>query len=584
MRLVHAGGFGPGQEAWAERGRKVDEYLKRVFTQIYDFLGSLSPARKVAVAATAITIIAGVSALFMWAGDNSYKPLMTNLNPEDSANIIRVVRETQVPFRVEDGGRVISVPPEELDRLRIELATRGLPQSSVVGYEVFDKQTLGTTSFVQKVNQKRALEGELMRTIGSIKGVRRSRVHLAMPSKSTFVEDQKKPTASVVLDLEPGVRLSEKQIYGVGTLVARAVEGMEVSDVVIVDSLGKTLSNNPSDPLAAATATQLDFRQKVEQDLEKRIEAMLSRVVGEGRVVARVSAEIDFSQVSETQTTYDADGAAIRSVRKDSKSMEGSRPGPQGPAGAAANTPGRDPAADLAQVRTDTKINDETTNYEIPQTVRRTVKPAWSVQKLSVAVVVDGKPVKATDENGAVLSKTEPWSPEKLKEFEDIVARAVGIDTKRGDTLEIKNMEFTREDFDEAQRLLAETERKSYVYNLAIYGVVGLIIVLFFMFVVRPFIKWLTENTIDSVDTFLPQTIEELERMQKNATLPGMEDVVPTMPDTMDPEKVEGEMIKEKIITLVDANPHKAALILKDWLNETKRSGEKDGADGSRTA
>src|SRR5690606_28897099 len=136
----------------------------------------------------------------------------TNLNPEDSANIIRVLREKNIPFRVDSTGRNISVMPQYIDQLRMELAISGLPQSSVVGYEVFDKTTLGTTSFVQKVNQKRALEGELMRTINAIHGVRRSRVHLAIPTKATFTEDQKKPSASVVLDIEPGQQLNDKQI------------------------------------------------------------------------------------------------------------------------------------------------------------------------------------------------------------------------------------------------------------------------------------------------------------------------------------------------------------------------------------
>ena len=238
-------------------------YLKKVFFQIDEFIKGLNPVKKVAMALTLAGIIIGMTALFFWAGDTSYSPLMTNLNPEDATNIIRVLRDKRIPFKVDPTGKNIAIPSERMYDLRLELATMGLPQSSVVGYEVFDKQTLGTTSFVQKVNQKRALEGELMRTINTINGVKRSRVHLAIPQKSTFVEDQKKPTASVVLDVDPSTALTEKQVFGIGNLVARAVEGMEVSDVVIVDSNGKTLSKNASDSLSAATANQLDFQQKV---------------------------------------------------------------------------------------------------------------------------------------------------------------------------------------------------------------------------------------------------------------------------------------------------------------------------------
>jgi flagellar M-ring protein FliF len=155
----------------------------------------------------------------------------------------------------------------------------------------------------------------------------------------------------------------------------------------------------------------------------------------------------------------------------------------------------------------------------------------------------------------------------------------VGIDKKRGDVLEIKNMEFIRPDFDEAERVVAEKERKSYIQNMVLYGVIGIAIVLFFLVVVRPFIKWITENTIDNVDSFLPQTLEELEKLQKSAVLPGMEDAVPVVADKLDPEKVEGEMIKEKVTSMIEGNPQKAALIIRDWLHEpaVKKDSGKEG-------
>lgn len=560
----------------------MNQYLQKVYRQIADFVGQLSGPRRIALLGTAAVVIVGIGAMFFWAGEKTFSPLMTNLNPEDAAGIIRVLRDKQIPFTLDSTGRNISVPPENLYQLRLELATAGLPQSGVVGYEVFDKQSIGTTSFVQKLNQNRAREGELMRTIGSIRGVKRSRVHLAMPTKSAFIEDQKKTTASVVLDLEPGVQLSEKQIYGIGNLVARAIEGLEIEDVVVIDSNGKTLSKNFSDPMSAQTMSQLDFRDKIESEVENRIETILSRVVGEGRVTAKVNAEVDFSQIAETQTNYDPEGAAMRSRESDVQTMEGTRPGPVGVAGVQSNQPGQPPAPNAGQVRNDTKKNREIVNMAVPQTVRTIRKPVWAVQKLSVAVLVDGKTVKTTDKDGNVQSKVEAWPAEKLAEFERVVAGAVGIDKKRGDVLEIKNMEFAREDFDEAQKLLAEAERRGYITNLATWMAVGLVIALFFFMVVRPFIKWLTENTIDGVDSFLPQTIEELERLQKNSGLPGMEEAVPVMPESVDPDKVEGEMIKEKVITLVDASPHKAALILRDWLHadSAKKKPSEPGKDG----
>lgn len=565
----------------------MGEFLRKVFIQISEFLKKIPPGQKIGMGVIGSGIIIGMSYLIMWAGDTTFAPLMTNLNPEDSSNIIRVLREKHIPFKVDPSGKNVTVPPENLYELRLELATMGLPQSSVVGYEVFDKQSLGTTSFVQKINQKRAQEGELMRTINNLKGVKRSRVHLAIPQKSTFIEDQRKPTASVVIDLDAGTVLSDKQVYGIGNLVARAVEGMEVTDVVVMDSNGKVLSKNPSDPLAAATATQLDYIKKVEEDYEKRIEAILSRIVGDGHVVAKVSADLDFSQVYETQTVVDGDSAAVRSMEKRNDTMSGSRPGPYGAMGAVSNTPGQ-AAPTGNEIKNDTTKTNERVNYEIPQTHRRITRPTGQVKKLSVAVVVDGKQVKTDGKGGAVEIKSQAWPQERLKEFEDIVASTVGIDKKRGDILEIRNMDFTREDFKEAEDLLAKRERDAYIQNAVIYGVIGLTVIMFFFFVVRPFIKWFTENTVDSVDTFLPQTIEELERIQKNTNLPSLEEAVPVMPEKVDPEKVEGEMIKEKITTLVDANPHKAALILKDWLHldgkgKAKGKGDEPEGPGGKT-
>lgn len=546
----------------------MEQYFRKVGSQILEFARLLSPAKKAAMAITAGGIGVACLIMFLWAGDTTFTPLMQGLSPEDASAVIKVLRDERIPFRVDDSGRNITVPPENLHELRFKLATMGLPQGGTVGYEVFDKQSLGATSFVQRINEKRAREGELMRTISAIKGVRRTRVHLALPQKSAFVEDQKKPTASVIIELEPGVTLNEKQVYGIGNLVAKSIEGMDAADVAVLDAQGKVLSKNNADPLSAQTLGQLEYQQKIEGDLERRIKEMLGRVVGEGRVEAKVTAELDFSQVSETATTYDADGSAVRTVDKRNDNMTMARGLASGAAGAAANQAGD--GANPNGTKSDTTKVNEVTSYEVPQTVRRTQRAAGGIKKLSVAVVVDGKTVKSTDKDGVVLAKIEAWPPEKLKEFEGLVASALGVDRKRGDVLEIKNLEFQKTDFEEAEKMIADGDRKTYLRHLIIYGVIGLTILLFFLFVVRPFIKWVTENTIDSVDTFLPQTIEELERIQKNSALPTMEEVVPVMPDKIDPEKVEGEMIKEKIITMVESNPHKAALILKDWLHVQK--------------
>ena len=346
------------------------------------FFASLSTAKKVGMVATTIGVITALIMIVFWTGEKSYQTLYTNLSTEDATAIMRLLRDKKIPFKVDNDGKTIKIPPEAVYDLRLELATSGYPQSGVVGYEVFDRQSFSTTSFVQRLNQKRAIEGELTRTINQLKGVKRSRVHLALPAKSTFIEEQKQSTASVVIDLEPGQQLNEKQIQGITHLIASAVDGMETGDVSIIDANGKMLSKNINDPLAKQTATLLEFQQKMEMDYEQRIETMISRVVGEGKIVAKVSIDVDFTQMSETQTIYDQEGAAVRSSQKDNQLMEGSRPVPSGPAGAAANTPGPAPASMNPAVKSNTQKAFETTNFAVPETVRKAIKPAFSIKKI----------------------------------------------------------------------------------------------------------------------------------------------------------------------------------------------------------
>jgi len=548
------------------------DFFNRVSGQIKDFLTGLSVGRKAALGVTGGVIFLFISGMLYWASQQNYQPITHgNMTAEDSANVMRLLREKKIPFQVDPAGKQVMVPAEYLNDLRLELAMQGMPQSNGTGYELFDKQSFGTTSLVNRINQKRALEGELMRSINTIKGVKRSRVHLALPEKSAFVQDQKKVTASVVLDLEPGTQLNEKQIFGVSHLISSAVEGLDANDVAILDSFGKELSKNSHDSMVSLTNEQSDYKRKIEEEYQRKVEDVLTKVVGEGRVKASITADLDFSNVQESQTILDQDGATIKSSQKIAENMEGSRPVASGPAGATSNTPGEQPGVVTPNaVKNNTNKSNEIVNYDIPKTIRTTSKPVGALRKLSVAVLIDGKSVRTTGADGKVEMKNEQWSAEKLKEIEALVMGSLAIDKKRGDTLEVKNMEFAHADFDEAEKILDASIWKSYTQQIILYSVIALVIVLFFFFVVRPYIRWITENTTESVDTFLPQTIEELEKIQKSSVMSQLDDVIPDIPDRLDPDKIEGEMIREKISTLIDNHPHKASLILKDWIVQGK--------------
>lgn len=451
--------------------------------------------RSVILLVTLVVAVAGF-AMMNRMKEPGYTPLIGNLTPEDTVSIVRVLREKQISFKLDSSGKSVSVPTEKLNQARADLAISGLLQSSGVGYEIFDKQTLGTTSYVQKINQKRALEGELMRTINQIHGIRRSRVHLAIPQKTAFSDDQKRSTASVVLDLDSTVVLSPSQVSGVANLIARAVEGMDVADVVIVDSNGKTLSQNMNDLGSASVANQHDYQRKIESEIEDKIEQLLGRIVGDGHVAAKASAEL-------------------------------------------------------------------------------ALPAAGDIKKLSVTVVVDGKHVRSYGKDGTFETKMEYWSHEKLREFEELVTSAIGLNMNRGDTLDIKNMEFIRGDVEDGHLVYPEKTVHSNTVNNYFYGFVGLLVgvlclMLFLLLVRSPngahaersmrstiYSSGYSQNSSPNVSSKI--SIDEIGLSIQRSGL-----------------NSEGEVVREKIIDLIDADPHKAALIIKDWLKTGKLQDSED--------
>jgi flagellar M-ring protein FliF len=544
------------------------EFFSKAFGTINGFFQSLSPGRKTAFVFLFVGVIAGIGGLFYWASRTTYSPLLSTNSAADATAVIRYLREKRIPFVVDESGKQISVPPERVYDLRLELASSGLAQSDVVGYEIWDKQTFGATAEQISETKHRAQEGELVRTINHIRGVERSRVHLAIPKKSPFLDDAKKPTASVVLDLAPNFNPSEEEVKGIQRLVSSAVEGLESNAVTIISNSGKQLSQNNDDPTAAFAAATADYQRKFERKLEDKIISLLGTVVGEGKVKANVNADFDFSREAKTETLFDDEQKAIRTVSRDSDTMEGNRPLPGGMAGAKSNVPGAEnQIANNPSATNKTNRNNEVTTYEIPKTVKSSEKPMATLKRLSVAVMVDN--VQIPDDKAPGGFRTEPVSKAKLDEYRAIVAGAVGWDKDRGDPeIIVTSQAFFKEDLDAATKAAQAAERNKLFMNLAQWVAIGLIFTLFFLFVVRPFIKWVTENTVESVEDFLPQTLEELEKVQSRQVAQSLEDILPEIEEKVDPEKVQSEMLKEKVVSLVNDNPNKASQILHEWIAE----------------
>ncbi len=559
-----------------------ENIVGKILYQLRTFFDGLETSRKVGlVAILAVAIFAGTGIL-SWAAKTRYKVLYTDLNREDSTTIARLLEEKNVSYALSEDGKTISIPEEKVEIWRLELAKKGVTFSGTVGYEIFDKQSFGTTSFVQKVNKKRALEGEVMKTIRFMKGVKRVRVHLSIPDSNPFVKEKKSPTASVVLELDAGVVLTAEEVRGIGHLVSSSVEGMRPRDVVIIDSRGQKLSENLSDDLAIETSNKLNLERKMEHKLESQIEEILQKVIGEGKVVAKVSVKMDYRSSHTTETSYDSENPAVLSEVSNSQKLLGTRPGPQGIPGARSNLPGEAPLPGVPETKSDVDKKIISKNYNIPTKVTKTIAPTAIIQHVSAAVMIDGKQIPVLDADGKPVldsnnfpvTKYAPWTEEEINNFNDIVGSSIGLDTTRGDKIIIHNMEFVKEDLTIADEILRRKEKQEMIKNIVKYLAIGILMILFFLVVVRPFIHWITENTMESVEDFLPKTIEELEKIQGDQKLPGLEDALPQIEEKLNPEKIEGNMLKEKIITLVEENPAKAAQVVHTFIHMV--DGQKD--------
>ncbi|RYZ77276.1 MAG: flagellar M-ring protein FliF [Proteobacteria bacterium] len=448
------------------------------------------------------------------------------------------------------------------------MSEMGSSKMGQVGLELFDKQDFGTTSYAQRINYQRALQGELMRAINTLDAVKRSKVMLAIPAKKTFLEEGKPPTASVVVELHGGKTLSEDQVRGISYLIANAVEGMEADKVSVVDSRGKLLSKT-SNPDNAGSAEIADMQAKKERELEERIEDILSRVVGQGKVMARVNATLVSRHVLTTEETYDPDKTALKSTQTEEESLDGSRGGQSGIAGSRANLPGNQDAGAAGGGGLSQSVKKElkTQNFDNSRTVRNIKESAGGLEKLSVAVVVDGINIMKKDDKGEESEAWEARSPEELAKFEALVKNSIGFNEARGDTIKVENIKFMKEDFSESEKIMTTLERKKLVNALLKWVLLGLAIAMFFFIVIRPFMRWITDSFQDSVEDMLPRTIEELEELQSvDNTLPGMSSALPVLEESLDPDKAESELLKERIMSLMDKDEEKAAGAFSLWL------------------
>ena len=399
---------------------------------------TLSP-RQVAGFVAALLLSAGVLySLVHWRKEASFKPLYTGLAAEDSAAVIQKIKESGADYRLSETGDVISVPADKLAELRLQLAGAGLPRSGRIGFEIFDKTSLGATEFVEHVNYGRALEGELERTIGALSEVEQARVHITFPKDSVFVESRQPAKASIMVKLRPGAHLLPRNVVAVANLVSSAVEGLTPDAVSILDMQGNLLSKpSPSSAEDAASEAALDYRQKVEHDLLQKINSTLDPLLGPNKYRASMSVDIDLTSGEQSEETVDPAKSVMLQSQKTEEVVGG--PGSGGIPGTASSLPR--PAPRVGVNGTTTTRRTENITWQPSRVTRTTKLPQGTVKRMSVALVLD-QAVKWEGSGKSVHRVVVPPSAETLKSVKQVVTAAIGFDEQRGDLITVETLPF----------------------------------------------------------------------------------------------------------------------------------------------
>lgn len=457
------------------------DWLQQLGEQLRGFLGQMPPRQRVTFLGAAVAVVVAFAAFVWWASRPVFDNVFTNLNESDAAAIVEYLQKEKIPYRLEHRGRAVLVPAERVYDVRLALASAGLPQGGGVGFEIFDQQKLGMTDFLQRLNYSRALQGELSRTIAQLAGVSAARVHLALPERSLFVGEDRRPSASVVLTLAPGRVMGPSNVAGIVHLVASSVEGLSRDAVTVVDNAGRVLAGDKQGLDAGGIGDHvLDYQRALERRLEERIESMLGRVVGDGQVNARVSALLDLTRVETTEERVDPDQTAVRSERISREESNDTRAS-GGVPGVPANLTNE---AQEPSVGSRTQRRDESITYEVSKVTSRTVGSIGQIQRLSVAVLIDG-----TYEDGDDGVTFVPRPQEELDRYSDLVKSAVGFSEARGDRVEIASVPFkTPEQIEEGWPVKVQAVFGGVAaYVPRLLGVA--LALIFFFLVVRPAVR-----------------------------------------------------------------------------------------------
>jgi flagellar M-ring protein FliF len=533
---------------------------------------TLGPMKLSAIAGGAF----GVIAFFIFMTSRVAAPnislLYSELDSRDATQIVSRLEGKQVAFEIRADGSQIYVPSEQVARLRLEMAQEGLPSGGSMGYEIFDQSdTLGTTSFVQNINQVRALEGELSRSIRTIAAVRAARVHLVLPRRELFTRERQEPSASVLLTMRGGQRLDKEQVLAIQHMVASAVPRLEPTRISMIDDKGHLLARGSEGGESLFAADAEERQRAFETRISQTVEQLVERVVGFGKVRTEVAAQMDFDRITTSSESYDPDGQVVRSTQSIQENAQSQERDANPPVTVQNNLPDAnlDAASGLSATSTESR-NEETVNFEISKTMRNHVREVGNVRKLSVAVLVDG--VYTPPANGEGEATYQERTQEELDSIRTLVQSAIGFDEQRGDRIEVVNMRFAPLGVtidDEGPPTLFGLDKQDLVriVEIVVLSIVALLIILL---VVRP----LVTRAFEALPAGEDEEEDDLPDLEIAPALAAPE-AAALLEDEVEDDllidigRIEGRVKASsvrKISEIVDKHPEEAVGIIRGWM------------------
>ncbi len=525
---------------------------------IHEKIKPLLNVKNIALLVAGLTILAILGTiLFKNISKENYAVLYTGLSPDDAGQILTVLQEEKIPYKVEGNGTIIMVPEDKVYDIRLKLAAKGLPSGKSVGFEIFEEPKMGTTQFQEQVNFLRAVEGELERTIKQIDAVMDAKVNIALPKDSIFVREEEEAKASVLIKLYPGKDLTQEQVKAIVFLVSHAVPKLKSEDVTVIDNRGRVLSDLLEEEKSVVSGKSLEVKRKLEKQIEKSIYSMLAKALGPNKVVVKATVELETGRQLKQDEIYDPDRTAVVSERKIQEKETTYKEQQAGVPGTTTNVP---PVLDLTgqgNIKSKRERKDQTKNYDVSKSLIKTEREIFKIKRISVGVLIDGKYVEEKDEKGNVTKKFVPRSPEEIKLYEDLVKSAIGYNPERGDQIKVVSVPF------EAPPVYEAAEQPLTVKQIILLTAIGLLsfIILILLFVVL--VKTLKGKKKET--TAVPGT-------------PGAPGAVPVGAEALEGMKaihkveeayeLEKEPVYMKILEIADRNPELIANLVSKWLKE----------------